>query len=109
MNTQHQLIAATALFLSSGLAMASEDYGVAFSKEANSCIAAVNEHADYDDATRVKHDVVELKNTFSGYVLEIETKVFGDSGDIAVRQYSSHCVARDDNAPRKFSIEEVSG
>ena len=56
-----------------------------------------------------QHDVVELKNTFSGYVLEIETKVFGDSGDIAVRQYSSHCVARDDNAPRKFSIEEVSG
>lgn len=110
MNRPQQLIIATAtLFLSAGSATAAEEDGVAFASEAKACIAAVNDHVDYDHATRVRHDVAELKNTFSGYVLEIDTRVFTDSDQVAARAYSAHCVAKGDSEPRKFSIEQVTG
>lgn len=109
MNTKLQLItAATALALSCGNVMASGDEGVAFASEVNACIAAVNDHVDYDNAVRVRHSVTELKNTFSGYVLDIQTDVFTGSDEIAAKEYSSHCIAKGAEKPRKFSIDETS-
>ena len=110
MNLRNQMITATAfLLLSGGSAIASDDYDVAFAKEVDACLAAVNEQVDYDDATRVRHNVVELQNTFSGYVLAIDTQVFTDTDEIAVREYASKCIAKDDGKPRKFSINKVKG
>lgn len=97
------------LFLSGGAATAADDAGISFAREVDTCIAQVNEHADYNDATRVRHTVVEIKNTFAGYVLAIDTDVFADSGEVAVREYASYCVAKGASKPKRFSIDKVSG
>lgn len=106
---QHLMTAAAMLLLAGGPAAAAGENDIAFAKEVHSCIAEVNDHADYGNATRVRHTVVELKNTFAGYVLSIDTDVFADSDEIAVREYSSYCVAKGDSKPKKFSIDKVSG
>ena len=110
MNKQTQLIAsALVLALGATSAMASDTQGIDFADEAKACIAAVNDRADYDSATRVRHNVIEQKNTFSGYVLDIDTIVFTTSDDVATRVYASHCVAKGDGQPRKFNIDKISG
>ena len=108
MNKTLQWITTISLFLSSGAtAVATELDEVDFAAEARTCIAAVNENADYRNAVRVQHHVVELNNTLLGYVLNIDTKVFVDSGDIAMKEYSSYCMARGDHAPSKFNIRDA--
>lgn len=109
MNMNRQTLAATMLLMSSTAVVASDYEQVAFADEAKSCIAEVNQSIDYDDATRVLHNVVELKNTFSGYVLSIDTEVFTDSDAIAARKYAAHCIAKADARPKKFTIQKVSG
>ena len=109
MKTMKALTTATLLLLFAGSAMASEIEDVAFGQEAQACITEVNQNVDYDAATRVRHNVVELKNTFSGYVLAIDTEIFTTSDNIAARKYASHCVAKAGHKPRKFSIERVNG
>ncbi len=100
--------AAVSLLTIGGFASAAVNDEPAFDREVNSCIAEVGEHANYIAATRVRHTVVLVKNTFAGYVFKIGTSVFTDSDEIAVRAYNSYCVARDDDKPVKFRIDEVS-
>ena len=112
MTKRYQLLtaaAAFALFSVAGTALASDDGDIRFAREVNSCIAAINESVDYDDATRVRHTVVEVKNTFIGYVFEIDTDVFTNSDEIAVREYASYCVAKGDSKPVRFEINKISG
>ena len=100
--------AATALLAFGGSALATDYVNFTFKREVNSCIAEINDRANYDDATRVRHTVVEVKNTFAGYVLTIDTDVFTKSTESAVREYASYCVAKDDAKPSKFSINRIS-
>jgi hypothetical protein len=72
-----------------------------------SCVAEVGDHAN-DDATRVRHSVVKVKQTSIGYVFRIGTLVFTDSDEIAVREYASYCVVRGEDEPVKFRIREIS-
>ena len=103
------LSTAAALLLLAGPAAASDNGRITFAKEIESCIAEINDRADYNDATRIRHTVVEVKNTFAGYVLSIATDVFTDSDVTAVREYESYCVAKGDAKPKKFSINSVTG
>lgn len=108
--TKRKILGITAAwFLLTGSAVASDDGKITFATEVNSCIAEVNDRADYNDATRVRHTVIEVKNTFTGYVLSIDTDVFTKSGEAAVRQYTSYCVAKGDGKPVRFRIERISG
>jgi len=109
MKTVLKTITFAMITLGASSAIAYEDHDVAFSQEANNCIAAVNEKANYDHAGRIKHDVTELKNTFSGYVLSIDTRVYSEDDESLVRRYSSHCVAKGDEQPRRFKITRVNG
>ncbi len=101
--------AAITLFTIGGPVAASDNDNIKFAREVNSCIAEINDHANYNDATRVRHIVVAIKNTFIGYVLTIDTDVFTQSDEIAVREYASYCVAKGDDKPVKFRIDEISG
>ena len=92
-----------------GPAAASDNANMAFDSEVKSCVAEVGEHANYNDAIRVRHAVVKIKNTLIGYVLTIDTSVFTNSDEIAVRKYASYCVAKGDDKPVKFRIDEISG
>lgn len=108
MNRHIKLLGTAAvLSLLAAPALAADD--ITFAKEVDSCIAEINDRADYNDATRVRHTVIEVKNTFSGYVLSIATDVFAASDDIAIREYATYCVAKGDARPKKFSIDRVSG
>ncbi len=111
-NRQQLLTAATAItLLTIGGPVAASDNGkLAYESEVRSCVAEVGKHANYNDATRVRHTVVKVKpRTGIGYVFTIDTSVFTDSDEIAVREYASYCVARGDQTPVKFKIEKVSG
>ncbi len=89
-------------------AAASDNDKLAYDSEVKSCVAEVGNHANYNDATRVRHTVVKIKNTFIGYVLAIDTDVFANSDEIAIRKYASYCIAEGDDKPVKFRIREIS-
>lgn len=98
-------IAATAVSVV-GLALpaAADDDALTFAAEVNSCVAAVDSHLDLGDAARVRHFVINSKQTGIGYVLTIETTVFGVASE---RKYATYCVAKGDNEPVKFRIDEL--
>ena len=115
---QRILTAATAitLLVFGGNAAASDNDKLEYDSEVKSCVAEVANHANYIDATRVQHLVVKVKRQPGigprigiGYVFTINTSVFTDSDDIAVREYASYCVARGNDTLVKFRIDEVSG
>lgn len=111
LNRPQLLTAATAitLLVFGGNAVASDNAKIRYVSEINSCIAEVGEHANYDDATRVRHIVVVTKRTRIGYVFTIDTSVFIESDKDAIREYASYCVARGESSPVKFKIDEVTG
>ena len=104
------LTAATAITLLTigGPATAFDHDKLAYASEVKSCVAEVDDHANYDDAARVQHIVVKVKRTEIGYVFTIDTSVFTDADDDAVREYASYCVARGDETLVKFRIREIS-
>ena len=107
-----QLLTAAAtitLLIFGGPATASDNIKPAYASEVKTCIAEVGDHANYEGATRVLHNVVITKRTRIGYALTIDTSVYTNSDDTAVRGYTSYCVARGDNRLVKFRIGEVSG
>ena len=108
--------AAITLLTIGGPAAASDNEKLPYDSEVNSCVAEVGNHGNYNDATRVRHTVLRVKRRPGigprvgiGYVFTIDTSVFTDSDEIAVSEYASYCVARGDQTPVKFKIEEVSG
>ena len=112
MTKRQQLLstaAASTLLLIGGSALAADDGKIRFQEEIDACIAEINNNVNFEDATRIRHTIVEVKNTFAGYVLAIDTDVFTKSADVAVREYASYCVAKGGDKPRKFSIDKISG
>lgn len=92
----------------SGQASAAQQEWTEIDAEVRSCVAAVAEHANYDDATRVKHAVVGVKERTVGYKLTIETSLYDDNGEIAIREYATSCIVNGNNAPLQFAISESS-
>jgi len=100
------ILSAAALIVMAGSASAAQGSWSEIQTEINSCVAAVGEHANYTDATRVRHAVVDVKERTVGYKLSIETSIFNDSGETAIREYATSCIVNGNNAPMKFSINE---
>jgi len=109
-NRQQLLTAATAFTLLAigGPAVASDNSGYPFDKDVTSCLKEVEDHADYSDATRVRHAVVILRSRLTRHVFSITTEVFTESNEVAAREYDSYCVAKGDDKPVKFRISEPS-
>ena len=105
------LSAATAITLLAfgGPATASDNDKLEFASEINTCIAEVADHANYESATYVRHTVVNKRRSRRGYVFTIDTSVYADSNDDAIREYASFCIARGENKLVKFTIDEVFG
>ncbi|HLU05350.1 MAG TPA: hypothetical protein VKZ91_02245 [Woeseiaceae bacterium] len=75
-----------------------------FSREVDSCLAAVNTELDLENAQRVRHLVSRVKRTGIGYAVTIESAViFPDSE----KRYETHCVANGSNAPIRLTIEQA--
>jgi hypothetical protein len=75
--------------------------------EIKSCIAELGNHANYADASEVRHEVVVTKRRTLGHKLNIQTSVFSDSSDNAIRAYATRCVVYRDNKPVRFDYSET--
>ncbi len=106
-STATYILSAAALFILAGLASAAEGSWQEIETEINSCVATIADHANYSDAARVRHDVVGVKERTVGYKLTIETSIYSDTDDAAIREYATSCFVNGDNAPMKFSISET--
>ena len=95
-----------------GSANASDEGTLQYTDEMYACIAEINNHADYSDATRVRHVIVGEKRTSIGYVIAIDTTVLNVDPvalgpGVVVREYKTHCVAKGEAKPVKFRMNEV--
>ena len=111
MSTTSKHTGTTAAMLAASLlaftapAIAANDDEVHAKREIGSCIAEIGEHADYSDASRVRHRVEVMKRRAVGYKLSIETSVY--SGDNEIREYATQCVAFGDAEPVRFRFVET--
>ena len=102
-------LASFGLFLSAaataGTFLAAEEAPI---RSVESCVAEIGEHADYSNAGRVRHVVVNTGRRSLAYKLRIETKVFGAEDDEVIREYTTKCIVYGDNKPVRFRIREIS-
>ena len=102
------ILSAAALFLIAGpISAAPNGWQQEIKTEINACVAVIADHANYDDAARVRHNVVGVKERTVGYKLTIETSIYSDNGDAAIRAYATSCVVNGNNVPMSFSISET--
>jgi len=71
------------------------------------CVTQIGDHADYSEATRVRHEVETRQRRAVGHELRIDTRVFGDAGDELIREYATVCAVGNSQRPLTFRIKEV--
>lgn len=101
------ILSSAALIILAGQASAAQETWSGIDSEISTCVAAVADHANYSDATRVRHAVVGVKERTVGYKLTIETSLYTDASDVAIREYATSCVVNGSNVPMRFSISET--
>lgn len=101
------ILTAAATMALAGTASAKQGQWTEIDAEISSCVATVAANANYADATRVRHAVVDVKERTVGYKLTIETSLYNENGDAAIREYATSCVVNGNNAPLQFSISET--
>lgn len=101
------MLAVAASLVMAGPAAAAQQPWSEIDAEIRSCVATVAENADYADATRVRHAVVGVKERTVGYKLTIQTSLYAENGEAAIRQYATSCVVNGNNVPMQFSISEA--
>jgi len=72
--------------------------------EIRSCVAEVGDHADYDGASRVRHEVTVSDRRGVGHKLDIRTSIYAAGDDQLIRAYATRCVVYRDNPPVRFEI-----
>ena len=78
----------------------------ALDQEIRACIDELGQHANYSDASEVRHEVTVTKRRSFGHRLDIETSVYSDA-DEAIRVYATRCIASRDNKPFRISVSET--
>ncbi len=101
-------VAAIGLFVVAHAAGATDLAGLGLEHEVNACVAEVRDHANFEDAIRVRHDIVAIERRTVGYRMNITTSVYSDAAAEAIRAYATTCVVNGNNKPMKFSISEKS-
>jgi hypothetical protein len=96
------LALATTLGLGAAAGASASDDAPPYAAEMRSCIDEVYSRLDLDGAERVRHYISKTRRSRVGYVLYIDTIVFG--GDSS-QQYASYCLANGTETPVKFEIE----
>ena len=75
-------------------------------RSVDTCVAAVDAQADYDDGARVLHNVETTKRRVSGHIMSIQTLVYGEDGDTLIREYKTNCAINDDNEIKRFRLRQ---
>jgi hypothetical protein len=100
------ILSSAALIVLAGQAFAGQEMWSGIDTEISSCVAAVAERANYSDATKVRHAVVAVKERTVGYKLTIETSLYNDASELAIREYATSCVVNGSNVPMHISVSE---
>lgn len=82
-------------------------YEIAPNEDIDLCVAEIQAYADYTGAALVRHEVESTKRRALGYSLKIDTTVYSEGGDKAIREYKAVCVVTGGDKPYKFSIKET--
>lgn len=101
------ILGSAALVVLAAQATAAEETWSGIESEIDSCVSVVADQVDYNDATRIRHAVVGVKERALGYKLNIETSLYSDASDQAIREYKTSCVVNGSNLPVDFSISET--
>jgi hypothetical protein len=72
------------------------------------CVAQIAEHANYENAGRVRHEVDSKERRLSGHTIMIDTTVFGSDGIEVIHEYATICAVSDESETRRFKIKEKS-
>jgi len=80
---------------------------IKYNNEVQACVAEIRDHVTYDDASRVRHDVVLVKRKLVGYAMKIATSVYTEPAGDATREYATYCVVNGNHKPMKFEISEI--
>ena len=70
------------------------------------CVAKIAEQANYEDAGRVRHEVVSKPRRSSGHILKIDTIVYGFDGEQVIREYATTCAVSGRSVTKLFEIRE---
>lgn len=78
-------------------------------EEIGMCVAEVGKRADYADARRVVHRVVDVnQKNLAEQRIDIDTLVYKADGETVTREYASRCVTRGAFKVVSFTIKEKS-
>lgn len=82
-----------------------------FSSEApqesiDTCIAEVDNKADFTDAASVVHNVQTEDRRVSGHKLRIQTLVIAEDGETVIREYAAACAIDNEADIRRFQIRQ---
>ena len=77
-------------------------------EQVGSCVSEIAKHADYDDASRAVHwiDKLTQKNLLE-IEIRIETTVYAESGDLAIRRYETSCLIAGKGSLVDFRIDTI--
>ena len=76
-------------------------------EEIGMCVAEVGKRADYGDARRVVHRIVDVdQKNLAEQRISIDTLVYTADGETVTREYASSCVTRGALKVVSFKIEE---
>jgi len=89
-------------------AVAHEPGVTGMDEEIGMCVAEVGKRADYGDARRIVHRVVDVEQkNIAEQRISIDTLVYTADGEAVSREYASRCVTRGALKVVSFRIEEM--
>lgn len=71
------------------------------------CVQQIGEHADYNDARLVRHEIESKERRSIGHELRIDTRVYGDTEDQLIREYTTVCAVGNSQRTLSFRIREI--
>ena len=70
------------------------------------CVAEISDRANYESATRVRHEIESKARRTIGHVLLIDTTVYGPENSKLIREYATKCIVGNGGKPVLFKIRE---
>lgn len=91
-------------------AAARADFGypeVAPQDKIDLCIEVIGQHANYDEAVYVRHEVESKARATIGHKLKISTLVYDETDGKVIRAYRTLCSVSKRDEPLNFKIRET--
>ena len=71
------------------------------------CVQQIGDHADYNDARLVRHEIESKERRSIGHELRIDTRVYGETEDQLIREYATVCAVGNSQRTLSFRIRQV--